>query len=160
MPYVACHDGTELVGSSFFHFPIEQRLTIECLQYVEHLGHTITHVEPFLGIFTTIPKQCLQEGQPTPDLATVKDFVRYYIYSTPGMITVRPTMSSVKNFAERLFAGLVFLKINDSSWPKLNSLVPCVHSRYLLPTQATVSQQGKHVPPVPEEQERAAPRAN
>ena len=50
--------------------------------------------------------ECLQEGEPVPDLATVKDFIQYYIFSTNGMLTLRPTMSSVKNFAERLFAGI------------------------------------------------------
>lgn len=50
-------------------------------------------------------EECLQEGQPAPDLATVKDFIRYYIYSAKGMLTLRPTMPSVKNFAERFFAG-------------------------------------------------------
>lgn len=28
---------------------------MEYLQYVERLGHAITHTEAFLGVFTTIP---------------------------------------------------------------------------------------------------------
>lgn len=53
VPYVACRDGTELVRSSF-HLPIARRLTMEYLQYVERLGHAITHTETFLGVSTTI----------------------------------------------------------------------------------------------------------
>ncbi|KAA8642336.1 uncharacterized protein ATNIH1004_011280 [Aspergillus tanneri] len=48
----------------------------------------------------------LHEGQPAPDLATVKDFIRFYIFSSHGMISLRPTKSSVLNFAERFFAGV------------------------------------------------------
>ncbi|KAL1984813.1 hypothetical protein VTN96DRAFT_8657 [Rasamsonia emersonii] len=29
-------------------------------------------------------EDCLHEGQPAPDLATIKDFIRYYIFSTQG----------------------------------------------------------------------------
>ena len=58
----------------------------------------------------------LQEGQPAPDLATVKDFIRFYIYSTNGMLTVRPTMSSVKNFAERFFAGFTRVTKQSFEW--------------------------------------------
>ncbi|KKA25166.1 hypothetical protein T310_0806 [Rasamsonia emersonii CBS 393.64] len=49
-------------------------------------------------------KDCLCEGQPAPDLATIKDFIRYYIFSTQGMLSIRQTVSSVLNFAERFFA--------------------------------------------------------
>ena len=45
----------------------------------------------------------LREGTPAPDLATVKDIVRYYINAAKGRLDVRPTVSSTKNFAERLF---------------------------------------------------------
>ncbi|EAW12595.1 uncharacterized protein ACLA_010210 [Aspergillus clavatus NRRL 1] len=54
-------------------------------------------------------KEGLREGQPVPDLATIKDFIRFYIYSSNGMISLRPTKSSVLNFAERFFAGFTRL---------------------------------------------------
>lgn len=60
--------------------------------------------------------ECLQQGQPAPDLATVKDFIRFYISSTHGMLTVRPTMSSVKNFAERFFAGFTRVTKQSFDW--------------------------------------------
>lgn len=57
----------------------------------------------------------LQEGHPVPD-ATVKDFVRFYISSTDGILTLRPTKSSVLNFAERFFAG--YTRITKSVFDK------------------------------------------
>ncbi|THC92169.1 hypothetical protein EYZ11_008356 [Aspergillus tanneri] len=58
----------------------------------------------------------LHEGQPAPDLATVKDFIRFYIFSSHGMISLRPTKSSVLNFAERFFAG--FARLTKSVFDK------------------------------------------
>lgn len=60
--------------------------------------------------------ECLQQGQPAPDLATVKDFIRFYISSTHGMLTVRPIMSSVKNFAERFFTGFTCVTKQLFDW--------------------------------------------
>jgi hypothetical protein len=48
---------------------------------------------------------CLQKGQHAPDLATIKDFIRYYISSSVGRLSARPVVSSVVNFAERFFSG-------------------------------------------------------
>ncbi|GFG16438.1 hypothetical protein IFM61392_09507 [Aspergillus lentulus] len=56
----------------------------------------------------------LREGQPVPDLATIKDFIRFYIFSSHGMISLRPTKSSVLNFAERFFAG--FTRLTKSTF--------------------------------------------
>lgn len=49
-----------------------------------------------------------------PDLATIKDFIRFYIFSSNGMISLRPTKSSVLNFAERFFAG--FTRLTKSTF--------------------------------------------
>lgn len=48
---------------------------------------------------------CLRQNQLAPDLAIVKDFIRYYIFSAKGMLTLRPVMTYVLNFAERFFGG-------------------------------------------------------
>lgn len=61
-------------------------------------------------------EDCLHEGQPAPDLATIKDFICYYIFSTQGMLSLRPTMSSVLNFAERFFAG--FTRVTKTIFDK------------------------------------------
>lgn len=55
-------------------------------------------------------EDCLREGQPAPDLATIKDFICYYIFSTQGMLSLQPTMSSVLNFAERFLPGSLVLQ--------------------------------------------------
>jgi hypothetical protein len=51
------------------------------------------------------PGKCLAEGVLAPDLATIKDFIRYYIDSSRGRLSLRPVVSSVLNFAERFFVG-------------------------------------------------------
>lgn len=61
----------------------------------------------------------LQKGHPVPNLATVKYFVRFYISSTDGILTLRPTKSSVLNFAERFFAG--YTRITKSVFDKKDS---------------------------------------
>lgn len=60
--------------------------------------------------------ECLQEGEPVPDLATVKDFIQYYIFSTNGMLTLHLIMSSVKDFTERLFAGITHVTKTGFDW--------------------------------------------
>lgn len=44
-----------------------------------------------------------------PDLAMIKDFIQFYIFSSHGMISLCPTKSSILNFAERFFAGFTHL---------------------------------------------------
>ena len=61
----------------------------------------------------------LQKGYPIPNLATIKDFVRFYVSSTDGILTLRPTKSSVLNFAERFFAG--YTRITKSVFDKKDS---------------------------------------
>ncbi|KAI9037101.1 uncharacterized protein KD926_000817 [Aspergillus affinis] len=63
-----------------------------------------------------IRKEGLREGQTVPDLATIKDFIRYYISSLHGIISLRSTKSSVLNFAERFFAG--FTRLTKSTFDK------------------------------------------
>ncbi|KAL4861450.1 hypothetical protein BDV12DRAFT_208024 [Aspergillus spectabilis] len=58
----------------------------------------------------------LQKGHPVPDLAMIKDFVRFYISSTDRILSLRPTKSSVLNFAEQFFAG--FTRITKSIFDK------------------------------------------
>ena len=48
---------------------------------------------------------CLREGVDAPDLATVKDFLRFYVATSRGKIVVRPTADLVNTFAEWFFAG-------------------------------------------------------
>ncbi|KAL4989600.1 hypothetical protein BDW68DRAFT_186264 [Aspergillus falconensis] len=40
-------------------------------------------------------KEGLRDGRPVPDLATIQDFIRFYIYYSNGMISLRATKSSV-----------------------------------------------------------------
>ena len=51
-------------------------------------------------------QHCLYTGVDAPDLATVKDFLRVYIATSRGKIdeNERPTVDSVKTFAEWFFA--------------------------------------------------------
>lgn len=48
---------------------------------------------------------CLRKGVDAPDLATVKDFLRFYIATSRGKIVEKPTPDSVNSFAEWFFAG-------------------------------------------------------
>jgi hypothetical protein len=51
-------------------------------------------------------QHCLYTGVDAPDLATVKDFLRFYIATSRGKIdeNERPTVDSLKTFAEWFFA--------------------------------------------------------
>jgi hypothetical protein len=53
----------------------------------------------------------LCKGVDAPDLATVKDFLRFYISTSRGKIDEdeRPTADSVNAFAEWFFAGFTHL---------------------------------------------------
>jgi hypothetical protein len=48
---------------------------------------------------------CLRKGVDAPDLATVKDFLRFCIATSRGKIVVKPTADSANTFAEWFFAG-------------------------------------------------------
>jgi hypothetical protein len=48
---------------------------------------------------------CLQQGVKAPDLATVKDFFRFYIATSCGRIVAKPTPDSINTIAEWFFAG-------------------------------------------------------
>ena len=52
-----------------------------------------------------IRERCLREKIEAPDLATVKDFLRFYVATSRGKIVKRPTADSVNMFAEWFFAG-------------------------------------------------------
>jgi hypothetical protein len=38
---------------------------------------------------------CLHQGVEAPDLATIKDFFRFYIATSSGRIVVKPTVDSI-----------------------------------------------------------------
>ena len=48
---------------------------------------------------------CLQQGVKAPDLATIKDFFRFYIATSCGRIVAKPTPDSINTIAEWFFAG-------------------------------------------------------
>jgi hypothetical protein len=52
-------------------------------------------------------QHCLHKGVDAPDLATVKDFLRFYIATSRGKIDEdeRPTTDSVNTFTKWFFAG-------------------------------------------------------
>lgn len=51
-------------------------------------------------------REHLRSGIAAPDLATVKDFLRFYIAtSRPQIETDRPTVDSINSVAEWFFAG-------------------------------------------------------
>lgn len=49
--------------------------------------------------------KCLRKGVETPDLATVKDLVRFYIATSKPQIDVKPTVDSINTVMEWFFAG-------------------------------------------------------
>ncbi|KAL2440885.1 hypothetical protein ABEF95_008226 [Exophiala dermatitidis] len=53
----------------------------------------------------TARERCLGEGVDAPDLATVKDFLRFYVATSRGKIVKQPTADSLNTFAEWFFAG-------------------------------------------------------
>ncbi|GAA3278971.1 hypothetical protein GCM10020218_029570 [Dactylosporangium vinaceum] len=87
-----------------------------------------THLADFLSVLPSswaseedesLREKGLQKGYPVPNLATIKDFVRFYVSSTDEILTLRPTKSSVLNFAERFFAG--YTRITKSVFDKKDS---------------------------------------
>jgi len=48
---------------------------------------------------------CLHKGVDAPDLATIKDFFRFYIATSDGRIVAKPTADSINTNAEWFFAG-------------------------------------------------------
>lgn len=47
----------------------------------------------------------LKVGMPVPNLATVKDFLRFYILTSRPRLADRPTVVSMKSISERFYAG-------------------------------------------------------
>jgi hypothetical protein len=47
----------------------------------------------------------LYQGVETPDLATIKDFFRFYIATSSDRIVVKPTVDSINTNAEWFFAS-------------------------------------------------------
>lgn len=50
-------------------------------------------------------QHCLRPGVEAPDLATVKDFLRFYIATSRPQLTKKPTVDSINTVAEWFFAG-------------------------------------------------------
>ena len=50
-------------------------------------------------------EQCLRAGIAAPDLATVKDFIRFYVATSSPKIADVPTVDSINTVAEWFFAG-------------------------------------------------------
>jgi hypothetical protein len=48
---------------------------------------------------------CLHQGVEAPDLATIKDFFRFFIATSCGKIVTKPTVDSINTNAEWFFAG-------------------------------------------------------
>jgi hypothetical protein len=56
-----------------------------------------------------------------PDLATIKDFFRFYIATSSGRIVVKPTVDSINTNAEWFFAGFTRVtgtEINEKDSPE------------------------------------------
>lgn len=63
----------------------------------------------------TVRREHLHAGSPAPDLATVKDFLRFYIAtSQPRLDADRPTVDSVNIVAEWFFAGFTRVTGTDT----------------------------------------------
>ena len=50
-------------------------------------------------------EDCVCKRQSAPNLATVKEFILYYIFFIEGMLALQLIMLSVLNFTERFFAS-------------------------------------------------------
>jgi hypothetical protein len=57
----------------------------------------------------TMTQRCLKRGLPTPDLATIKDFLRFHVAISRGRIDEegRITADSVNTFAEWFLPGML-----------------------------------------------------
>lgn len=53
----------------------------------------------------TAREQCMRPGVEAPDLATVKDFMRFYIATSRPRLTEQPSVDSINTVAEWFFAG-------------------------------------------------------
>jgi hypothetical protein len=63
----------------------------------------------------TARNQCLYRGIAAPDLATVKDFLRFYIAtSRPRLDADKPTVDSINTVAEWFFAGFTRVTGTDT----------------------------------------------
>jgi hypothetical protein len=63
----------------------------------------------------TARRQYLRSGVAAPDLATVKDFIRFYIAtSRPRLDAEKPTVDSVNTVAEWFFAGFTRVTGTDT----------------------------------------------
>jgi len=62
----------------------------------------------------TARRQYLWPGVACPDLATVKDFIRFYIATNNRRLDERPTVDSVNIVAEWFFAGFTRVTGTDA----------------------------------------------
>ena len=59
-------------------------------------------------------EHCLRVGVAAPDLATVKDFFRFYIATSSPKIANVPTVESINTVAEWFFAGFTRVTGTDT----------------------------------------------
>lgn len=57
-------------------------------------------------------KYCLRAGVEAPELATIKDFLFFYIATSRPQLSSKPTVDSINTVAEWFFAG--FSRITDT----------------------------------------------
>lgn len=76
---------------------------------------------------------CLRRGIEVPDLATLKDFFRFYIATSRPVIGDVPTADSICSIAEFFFAG--FTRVTETAVPKETSSE--VYSVSLFPSTLT-----------------------
>ena len=62
--------------------------------------------------------RCLRPGIEAPDLATVKDFLRFYIATSHPQLADVPTTESINTVAEWFFAGFTRVTGTDTNEEK------------------------------------------
>ena len=75
---------------------------------------------------------CLREGVDVPDLATIKDFFRFYIATSCGRIVAIPTADSINSIAEWFFGGFTRVtgtETNEKDRSEVYNLSAPLHGR-------------------------------
>lgn len=86
-------------------------------------------------------EQCLRPGVEAPDLATVKDFVRFYIATSRPRLTEQLTVDSINTVAEWFFAGFTRVtgtKTDAEERSEVYNLSPCLCPTWRRTNQSNV----------------------
>ncbi len=76
-------------------------------------GGSLITADPAIDVYSTTGVWSLEEGSTPPDLATIKDFLRFHVAISRGRIDdKRITVDSLNTFAEWFFAG--FARVTGS----------------------------------------------